>query len=315
MELDLARQLREAGDPRYASQSTALAAGKAAIYSLGKDGLEIAAGELAGPFVAAWEITTGTNIYGEDIGPVGRAFALAGALPGGKIVGKLVKAIRKVDDVAETAVKQSTKRTADLAQKAVRQSDHAIEAVGDLSRQSSKRAEEVAKEARERAVKKKEESLVNTNGNGNNNTSGGDGGHSKPTKVEIEIINPDFTPKVSGSRTAAQQGVETVQRAMSRAELESIQRTGLLSRGGRLGDFFVSPSVNSNANRARQRLALPNRPEVRVTLEVPTDTFSPPSTVQPFDLPSGRTLPGGGLERTAPGNIDIPVRILGVDNF
>ena len=108
---------------------------------------------------------------------------------------------------------------------------------------------------------------------------------------------------VSGSRTAAQQGVETVQRAMSRAELESIQRTGLLSRGGRPGDFFVSPSVNSNANRARQRLGLPNHPEVRVTLEVPAGTFSPLSTVQQFHLPSGRSLPGGGLERTAPGNI------------
>ena len=76
---------------------------------------------------------TGKNIYGEDIGLTGRAFALASALPGGKIAGKLVKAIRKVDDVAEVAVKQSTKRTADLAQKAVRHGDHALEAVGDAT--------------------------------------------------------------------------------------------------------------------------------------------------------------------------------------
>ena len=82
---------------------------------------------------------------------------MAGVIPGAKIDGKLVKAIRKVDDVAEVAVKQSTKRTADLAQKAVRHGDHALEAVGDASRQSSKRAQEVAKEARERAAKKKKQ--------------------------------------------------------------------------------------------------------------------------------------------------------------
>ncbi|MCH7725029.1 MAG: hypothetical protein IH991_00910, partial [Planctomycetes bacterium] len=113
----------------------------------------------------------------------------------------------------------------------------------------------------------------------------------------------------------APKGVETVQRAMSRAELESIQRTGMLSRGGRPGDHFVSPAVNANANRARQRLGLPRQPEVRVTLEVPAGTFTPPSTVRPFTLPDGRVLPGGGLERIAPGNLDIPVRIRSVDGF
>lgn len=102
---------------------------------------------------------------------------------------------------------------------------------------------------------------------------------------------------------------------MLHAELESIQRTGMLSRGGRAGDHFVSPAVNASANRARQRLGLPNRPEVRVTLEVPAGAFSPASRVRPFDFPSGGTLPGGGLERVAPGNLDIPVRILGVDDF
>ncbi|MCP4543951.1 MAG: hypothetical protein GY832_43100 [Chloroflexi bacterium] len=121
----------------------------------------------------------------------------------------------------------------------------------------------------------------------------------------------------SGLRAAApsKAGMEAVQRAMSRAELENIQRTGMLSRGGRPGDHFVSPTVNASVNRARQRLALPNQPEIRVTLEVPSGTFSSPSTVRPFDLPGGRTLPGGGLERVAPGNLDIPVRIIRVDGF
>lgn len=65
----------------------------------------------------------------------------------------------------------------------------------------------------------------------------------------------------------------TVQRAMSRAELEATQATGLL-RGGRDGTHYVSDAVNSTATRAQQRLALPTRPEVRVTLEVPSGPFS-----------------------------------------
>ena len=117
------------------------------------------------------------------------------------------------------------------------------------------------------------------------------------------------------TNSAPKTGVETVQRAMSRAELENIQSTGLLSRGGRPGTHFVTPAVNSNANRARQRLALPNQPEVRVTLEVPSRTFSSPTQVRPFRLDNGETLPGGGLEMIAPGNIDIPVRIIRVDDF
>lgn len=115
---------------------------------------------------------------------------------------------------------------------------------------------------------------------------------------------------------AAKTGTETVQRAMSRAELESIQNLGALSRGGRPGPHFVSDAVNSSATRARQRLALPGTPEVRVTLEVPQGTFSPPSTVQPYRIPgTNQVLPGGGLERTAPGNIDIPARVIDVLDY
>jgi RHS repeat-associated protein len=107
-------------------------------------------------------------------------------------------------------------------------------------------------------------------------------------------------------------GVEIVQRAMSRAELEATRRTGLL-RGGREGEHFVSDAANSSASRARSRLALPNTPEERVTMEVPTGRFSAPSRVQPLKLDGGGVLPGGGMERTATGRI--PVRILGVDDL
>ena len=107
-------------------------------------------------------------------------------------------------------------------------------------------------------------------------------------------------------------GTEVVQRAMSRAELAATRETGLL-RGGRDGTHYVSDAVNSSATRAQERLALPVRPEVRVTLEVPAGRFSAPSRVQPLERPGGGVLPGGGMERTATGNV--PARIQKVDGL
>jgi hypothetical protein len=88
--------------------------------------------------------------------------------------------------------------------------------------------------------------------------------------------------------------------------------TGLV-RGGREGAHFVSDAVNSTATRAQQRLALPSRPDVRVTMEVPAGRFSTPSRVDPLDVGDGRILPGGGMERSATG--EIPARILRVDEL
>lgn len=108
----------------------------------------------------------------------------------------------------------------------------------------------------------------------------------------------------------SRRGTETVQRAMSRAELEAIKNSGVLSRGGRPGPHYVSDAVNSSANRARQRLSLPQTPEVRVTMEVPQGVFSRPRKVKP-DF----NMPGGGMERTAPGSLDIPVKIRRIDDL
>ena len=108
-------------------------------------------------------------------------------------------------------------------------------------------------------------------------------------------------------KSAANQGMEVVQRAMSRAELAATEATGLL-RGGRAGTHYASDAVNTTASRARSRLALPQTPEVRATLEVPSGRFSLPSRVPPdFEMP------GGGTQRTATG--EIPVRILKVDEY
>lgn len=92
-------------------------------------------------------------------------------------------------------------------------------------------------------------------------------------------------------------GTELVQRAMSRAELQATEDSGLI-RGGREGTNYVSDNVNSNALRARQRLALPQTPEVRVTLKVPSGAFSPPKLVDPL-----YDMPGGGMERMGTGQI------------
>lgn len=89
---------------------------------------------------------------------------------------------------------------------------------------------------------------------------------------------------------------------MSKAELKATQETGLI-RGGRDGVHYVTDAANSSAKRARQRTALDNTPEVRVTMDVPAGTFSSPTKVQPK-----YGMPGGGTERTATGNIPATIR-------
>lgn len=106
---------------------------------------------------------------------------------------------------------------------------------------------------------------------------------------------------------ATHQGTEVVQRAMSKAELVETKKTHLL-RGGREGTHHVSDAVNSDGKRARQRLSLPQKPEVRATLEVPAGRLSEPSRV----LPNNNML-GGGTERTATGSV--PVQIKRVDEY
>jgi RHS repeat-associated protein len=97
----------------------------------------------------------------------------------------------------------------------------------------------------------------------------------------------------------------TVQRWMSKAELQATKDSGLL-RGGREGTHHVTDAANSDPLRARQRLALDKTPEVRVTMKVPKDALSEPSKVDP-----NFSMPGGGIERTATGNV--PVQIIKVN--
>ena len=116
-----------------------------------------------------------------------------------------------------------------------------------------------------------------------------------------EAIGSSFSDQIK--LNASKGGTEVVTRWMSQAELKATLETGLL-RGGRQGTHYVTDAANATAQRARQRLALPQTPEVRVRLEVPSGRLSAPSRVQP-----AYNMPGGGLERTGTGGI--PVKVLG----
>jgi hypothetical protein len=106
----------------------------------------------------------------------------------------------------------------------------------------------------------------------------------------------------AGSLAKAAHETEVVQRVMSKGELAATRETGLL-RGGREGTHYATDAANSSASRAQQRLALPQKPEVRVTMEVKKGTFSAPSRVAPAN-----GMPGGGMERTATGNVNVQIR-------
>ena len=95
---------------------------------------------------------------------------------------------------------------------------------------------------------------------------------------------------------------ETIQRWMSKAELQATRETGLL-RGGKEGTHFVTNAANRSAKNARQRLALPQTPEVRVTMEVPAGVLSKSSDVKP-----AFNMSGGGKERTAAGKVPVVIK-------
>lgn len=73
-------------------------------------------------------------------------------------------------------------------------------------------------------------------------------------------------------------------------------------RGGREGTHHVSNAIGNDAKKVRQRLALDNTPEVKVTMKVPKGSFSNPSRIE-----AANKMPGGGLEMKAKGNIHVEV--------
>lgn len=127
--------------------------------------------------------------------------------------------------------------------------------------------------------------------------------------LAVDTLAGGLLPNAGAIRAAdhAAESAEIVQRAMSKAELAATESSGLV-RGGRSGTHYASDAVNSEALRARQRMALPQTPEVKVTMEVPAGSFGPSTKVTPK-----YNMPGGGMERTATG--PVPARILNVEGY
>ena len=71
-----------------------------------------------------------------------------------------------------------------------------------------------------------------------------------------ELINKDFSANNY--------------RYISKEELNAIQETGLL-RGGREGENYFTKDIYKSALKVQQRLALPNKPTIRIEFEVIND--------------------------------------------
>ena len=114
-----------------------------------------------------------------------------------------------------------------------------------------------------------------------------------------------------GGSLSGSTGTQIVERAVSYRELQGMLekqlRTGTASlrrpvRGQ--GNIFVANSVPTNATRATRTLALPSPPAYVVRMEVSSKAFPAATRAQPK-----YGMPGGGLERMAPGTRVIPVRV------
>jgi len=153
----------------------------------------------------------------------------------------------------------------------------------------------------------------NNNATANNSATVGDKKQSAANSSDKETDKKGES-KEEIAKKGTPQKTEIVERAMTKAELEHLKDKGTL-RFGKSDETFVTDNVNTDVKRARQRLALPKEPEVRVKIEVEAGKFSKPTKVEPFELPDsgGKVLPGGGTERVAEGVIR--AKIIEVNEF
>ena len=119
-----------------ASNDSPLWAGtKAFFYQFGKDALDVAAGEVpyVGSAIAAKEVATGTNIYGEEIGTIGRVGAAISVLPLGKIAGKAAGGLATIAKAGGGAISSGAKRLGDFLGFAGKHTDEVAGAVKKVS--------------------------------------------------------------------------------------------------------------------------------------------------------------------------------------
>ena len=93
------------------------------------------------------------------------------------------------------------------------------------------------------------------------------GGWAKPMGLDSPFFVPSFLGKAFSLGSTAARGSTTGFRYMTQAELQAVQKTGLL-RGGRSGETFLTRDVFKSGLKAQQRLALPTKPTLRVEFEI-----------------------------------------------
>lgn len=122
------------------------------------------------------------------------------------------------------------------------------------------------------------------------------------------LLRDDFHMAHGGPMT------ETVERAMRREEAQSIRTQKVLMKRDTSRSIYVTNHVPDSAREARRMLALPKKSDFKATLIVPKGAFSPLAPVPPLRRWM-RTLPGGGLERSAPGTRIVPAQLIGLQRL
>ena len=96
------------------------------------------------------------------------------------------------------------------------------------------------------------------------------------------VIDADISPApVGGGSNTSINNNKRLYRVMSEGELEAVKSTGML-RGGREGTTYFTDSYFRNANKAKSRLALPEKPSYIVEFEIKNNpNISGGTKVQP----------------------------------
>ena len=105
----------------------------------------------------------------------------------------------------------------------------------------------------------------------------GSSGSGRMRRNRGSVINPFY----KGGKTTGINSDKPLYRVMSEAELDAVKSTGKL-RGGRTGTTYFTDSYFKNANKAKSRLALPEKPSYIVEFEITNNpNISGGTKVQP----------------------------------
>jgi hypothetical protein len=125
------------------------------------------------------------------------------------------------------------------------------------------------------------------------------GGGKAAAKVGKELAE-------TGTEITVKKG-DTFFRVMSKKEKTAIEETGFL-RGGDKGKTHFTDGNYSNANRAKQRLALEKTPEISVKFKLTEDVSVTTGRVEEKAIATEKgMLPGGGWEFHTKGKVPVEI--------